>query len=106
MLTEIHLSLFSAGKACSELCSRFRKTCCICSASTWINTSLSGKLNSRENGKDYYSPTADTDKRKTISGNLNLEYKLNKNQVIGGRVDVNTLSGLGITNMVTEIFMH
>ncbi len=56
-----------------------------------------------QEGKDYYSPTRDTDKRKTLSGNLNLEYALNDKQVIGGRVDVNTLFGPGKTNTVTDI---
>lgn len=56
-----------------------------------------------QGGKDYYSPTQDTDKRKTISGNLNVEYVLTENQVIGGRVDVNTLFGPGRTNTITEI---
>lgn len=56
-----------------------------------------------QNGIDYYSPTQDTDKRKTISGNLNLEYALNAKQVIGGRIDINSLFGPGITNTVTEM---
>ena len=56
-----------------------------------------------QNGKDYNSPTQDTDKRKTISGNLNLEYALNEKQTIGGRIDINTLFGPGQTNTVTEI---
>lgn len=56
-----------------------------------------------QNGKKYYSPTQDTDKRKTISGNLNIEYKINKTHTLGGRFDVNTLSGPGKTNTVTEI---
>lgn len=56
-----------------------------------------------QNGKEYESPTQDTDKRKTISGNLNLEYALSENQIVGGRIDVNTLFGPGQTNTVTEI---
>ena len=56
-----------------------------------------------QEGKDYYSPTQDTDKRKTISGNLNMEYTLNDKHLIGARIDVNTLFGPGITNTVTEI---
>lgn len=53
--------------------------------------------------KEYYSPTEDTDKRKTISGNLNLEYAFTEKQVVGGRLDINTLSGPGITSTMTEI---
>lgn len=56
-----------------------------------------------QEGKDYYSPTQDTDKRKTISGNLNMEYTLNDKHLIGVRIDANTLFGPGITNTVTEI---
>lgn len=56
-----------------------------------------------QEGKDYYSPTQDTDKRKTISGNLNLEYTLNDKHLIGARIDANTLFGPGQTNTVTEI---
>lgn len=56
-----------------------------------------------QEGKDYYSPTQDTDKRKTISGNLNMEYTLNDKHLIGARIDANTLFGPGQTNTVTEI---
>lgn len=56
-----------------------------------------------QNGKDYYSPTKDTDKRKTISGNFSVEYTINDRHLIGGRVDINTLFGPGQTNTVTEI---
>ena len=56
-----------------------------------------------QEGKDYYSPTQDTDKRKTISGNLNMEYALNDRHLIGARLDANTLFGPGQTNTVTEI---
>lgn len=56
-----------------------------------------------QNGKDYYSPTSDTDKRKTISGSLNVEYQLNDKHLLGGRIDINTLFGPGQTNTVTEI---
>lgn len=56
-----------------------------------------------QGGKDYYSPTQDTDKRKTISGGINMEYALNDKQTIGGRIDINTLFGPGRTNTVTEI---
>ena len=56
-----------------------------------------------QNGKYYYSPTQDTDKRKTISGNIGLEYNLSETQVIGGRLEVNTLFGPGCTNTMTEI---
>ena len=56
-----------------------------------------------QEGKDYYSPTQDTDKRKTISGNLNMEYALNDRHLIGARLDANTLFGPGKTNTVTEI---
>lgn len=56
-----------------------------------------------QNGKDYNSPTQDTDKRKTISGNLNLEYKPDEKQTFGGRIDIHTLYGPGRTNTTTEI---
>lgn len=56
-----------------------------------------------QEGKDYYSPTQDTDKRKTISGNLIMEYALNDKHLIGARMDANTLFGPGQTNTVTEI---
>lgn len=56
-----------------------------------------------QEGKGYYSPTQDTDKRKTISGNLNMEYVLNDKHLIGARIDANTLFGPGQTNTVTEI---
>ncbi len=56
-----------------------------------------------QEGKDYYSPTRDTDKRKTISGNLSMEYRLNDKHLIGARVDANTLFGPGQTNTLTEI---
>lgn len=56
-----------------------------------------------QNGKDYYSPTDDTDKRKTISGNMNLEYAIDERQKFGGRIDINTLFGPGQTTTVTEI---
>ena len=46
-----------------------------------------------QEGKGYYSPTQDTDKRKTISGNLNMEYVLNDKHLIGARIDANTLFG-------------
>lgn len=56
-----------------------------------------------QGGKDYYSPTQDTDKRKTLSGGLNLEYRLNDKHLLGGRIDINTLFGPGQTNTTTEI---
>lgn len=56
-----------------------------------------------QNGKDYYSPTQDTDKRKTISGSLNLEYALTDKQTIGGHIDINTLFGPGQTHTITKI---
>lgn len=56
-----------------------------------------------QGGKDYYSPTQDTDKRKTISGSINMEYALNSKHLVGGRIDVNTLFGPGQTNTTTEI---
>lgn len=37
-----------------------------------------------QGGKDYYSPTQDTDKRKTISGSINIEYALNSKHLVGG----------------------
>lgn len=56
-----------------------------------------------QEGKNYYSPTQDTDKRKTISGNLIMEYNLNDKHLIGARMDANTLFGPGQTNTITEI---
>lgn len=56
-----------------------------------------------QGGKDFWSPTDDTEKRKTISGNLNMEYAIDDKQVIGGRIDVNTLFGPGETSTMTEI---
>lgn len=56
-----------------------------------------------QQGKDYYSPTADVDKRKTIAGNLSLEYRFNDRHLLGVRADVNTLFGPGQTRTVTEI---
>ena len=56
-----------------------------------------------QGGKDYYSPTQDTDKRKTISGNINIEYAFDSKHLVGGRIDVNTLFGPGQTNTTTEI---
>ena len=54
-------------------------------------------------GKEYWSPTDDTEKRKTISGNLNIEYAIDKRQSIGGRININTLFGPGLTETTTEI---
>ena len=56
-----------------------------------------------QGGKIYESPTYDTDKRKTISGNLSLEYRLKDHHLVGGRLDVNTLFGPGETSTITEI---
>lgn len=56
-----------------------------------------------QSGKDYYSPTKDTDKRKTIAGNLDFEYQINDNNTIGGQLTANTLFGPGRTNTITEI---
>lgn len=56
-----------------------------------------------QSGKEYYSPTADTDKRKTFSGNLEMEYKFNERNLIGGQLTVNTLFGPGQTVTTTEI---
>lgn len=56
-----------------------------------------------QEGKYYYSPTDDTEKRKTISGNLDMEYALSERQTLGGRIDINTLFGPGTTSTVTEI---
>ena len=56
-----------------------------------------------QEGKDYWSPTDDIEKRKTISGNLNMEYAIDTKQTLGGRIDVNTLFGPGWTSTTTEI---
>lgn len=56
-----------------------------------------------QSGKDYFSPTEDTDKRKTIAGNLDFEYKFNEKNLIGGQLTANTLFGPGQTSTVTEI---
>lgn len=56
-----------------------------------------------QSGKDYYSPTDDTDKRKTITGNIDFEYQINDNNTIGGQITANTLFGPGETRTVTEI---
>lgn len=56
-----------------------------------------------QGGKYYYSPTEDTDKRRTITGNIGLEYTISNKRTIGIRLDANTLSGPGITSTITEI---
>lgn len=60
-------------------------------------------MHRKQSGKDYYSPTEDTDKRKTIAGNLDFEYKINDRHLIGGQFTANTLFGPGLTSTVTEI---
>ena len=56
-----------------------------------------------QSGKDFYSPTKDTDQRKTIAGNLDFEYKLNDKNQIGGQLTANALFGPGKTATITEI---
>ena len=56
-----------------------------------------------QSGKEYYSPTDDTDKRKTIAGNLDFEYKFNDKNLVGGQLTANTLFGPGQTTTTTEI---
>lgn len=56
-----------------------------------------------QDGREYWSPTDDTEKRRTIAGNLNMEYAFNDKHTIGGRIDVNTLFGPGWTATMTEI---
>ena len=56
-----------------------------------------------QGGKEYYSPTDDTEKRRTVAGNLNVEYALDENRTLGGRVAVNALFGPGWTATTTEI---
>lgn len=56
-----------------------------------------------QSGKDYFSPTEDTDKRKTIAGNLDFEYNINDKNLIGGQITANTLFGPGQTSTITEI---
>lgn len=56
-----------------------------------------------QQGKDYYSPTADVDKRKTIAGTLSVEYRFDEIHRVGARADVNTLFGPGLTRTMTQI---
>lgn len=56
-----------------------------------------------QEGKEYWSPTDDTEKRKTIAGNIAMEYAFNDRHTIGGRLDANTLFGPGWTSTMTEI---
>lgn len=56
-----------------------------------------------QSGKEYYSPTRDTDKRKTIAGNLDVEYKFNDRHLLGGQLTANALYGPGQTITTTEI---
>ncbi len=56
-----------------------------------------------QSGKKFYSPTDDTDKRKTIAGNLDIEYKFNDKHLIGGQLTINTLFGPGQTITTTEV---
>ena len=67
------------------------------------NYSMEYGMHRIQGGKDYYSPTHDTDKRKTISGNLGVEYALDSKQTIGARIDINTLFGPGQTITTTEV---
>lgn len=56
-----------------------------------------------QSGKEYDSPTSDTDKRKTIAGSLDFEYKFNDRNLIGGQLTANALFGPGQTITTTEI---
>ena len=56
-----------------------------------------------QGGKDYYSPTSDTDKRKTMAGNVDLDFRINDIHSLSARVEVNTLTGPGRTETVTEV---
>lgn len=56
-----------------------------------------------QSGKEYDSPTSDTDKRKTIAGSLDFEYKFNDRNLLGGQLTANTLFGPGQTITTTEI---
>ena len=56
-----------------------------------------------QSGKKFYSPTDDTDKRKTIAGNLDIEYKFNDKHLIGGQLTINALFGPGQTITTTEV---
>lgn len=57
-----------------------------------------------QNGKCYDSPTFDTDRKKSVSGNLNMDYTFNSRHKLSARVDINTLFGPGVTNTVTDIY--
>lgn len=57
-----------------------------------------------QNGKCYDSPTFDTDKKKSVSANLNLDYTFNPRHKLSAQIDVNTLFGPGITHTVTDIY--
>lgn len=57
-----------------------------------------------QNGKCYDSPTFDTDKKKSVSSNLNIDYTFNSYHKLSARIDINTLFGPGITNTITDIY--
>lgn len=57
-----------------------------------------------QNGKCYDSPTFDTDKKKSVSSNLNIDYTFNSRHKLSARIDINTLFGPGITNTITDIY--
>ena len=56
-----------------------------------------------QGGKEYFSPTDDTEKRRTVAGSLNLEFAVDGKHLLGGRLAVNALFGPGWTATTTEI---
>lgn len=56
-----------------------------------------------QGGKDYYSPTSDTDKRKSMAGNIDFDFRINDIHSLSARVEANTLTGPGRTETVTEV---
>ncbi len=57
-----------------------------------------------QTGKRYHSPTNDVDKRKSIGGHLDATYRIDKRQLVGTRVEVNTLGGPGYMQTATQIY--
>ena len=56
-----------------------------------------------QNGTDYLSPTDDEDRRRTVTGNVGVEYRPSEHHTLGARVDVNTLFGPGRTRTTTTV---
>lgn len=56
-----------------------------------------------QNGTDYLSPTDDQDRRRTVTGNVGVEYRPSEHHTLGVRVDVNTLFGPGRTRTTTTV---